>query len=201
MSDPAQISNENKVAPTTVLGYKVFQHDWTYRGFQFPFGNPCEHAQVAASGIIHTKHDKSVINQLTFVKELSFKEFKSMCTGITTFKVDTGVVWQQTTYKEGEKHGVYRSWHADGSKDSETTYKHGQVHGLRKHWYSNGQMLSETAYTEGVRHGMTKHWYKNGCQASEHLFLEGVEQDEAFFWNEHGQPTSDSVRLSFVGCW
>ena len=53
------------------------------------------------------------------------------------------------TIKNGEKDGLYTSWHENGQKQREGTYKDGKNHGLWTTWYVNGQKRYEETYKDG----------------------------------------------------
>jgi hypothetical protein len=201
---------EHDGALQTVLGYKIFDNDWTCRGFQFPFGKQsdastndtsasmtalhngpvvmCEsgfhfcqraldclqyypldpsqkYAQVVASGIIVTSGEKGVTNELTLVKELTFEEFRHMCTGTMIFTYYNGRKQCEKTYKEGRLHGAFKSWHTNGGKNVETTYEEDMLQGSFTQWNKNAVLVVRTTYNMGRLNGPYACWHDTGTQA------------------------------------
>ena len=53
-------------------------------------------------------------------------------------------------YRNGERHGLYRSWDLNGKLRNEISYKNGIYHGLYRSWDSNGNLCFETNYKNGI---------------------------------------------------
>jgi hypothetical protein len=140
-----------------------------------------KYAEVAASGIVLTEGNKSVTNHLTLVKELSYHEFKSMCTGIVTLLHPNSQKQVEIPYKEGVKHGELTTWHDDGQVNERTTYVHGCEHGISRSWYPGGQKCCELTFHMGVRHGKCRYWYHDGHKAEERTFVHGKEKNVTYF--------------------
>jgi hypothetical protein len=100
-----------------------------------------KYAQVAASDVVITDGNKSVTNRLTLVKELSFEEFTKLCTGTITTWWDDEIKCAETTYRNGEMHGVRTSYHENGSKRWEGTYNSGHLCGTCRYWDEDGTCI------------------------------------------------------------
>jgi hypothetical protein len=100
-----------------------------------------KYAQVAASDVVITDGNKSVTNRLTLVKELSLEEFKKLCTGASTTWWANGSKCSETTYRNGEMHGVQTTWYVDGSKRWEGTYDSGHLCDTDTCWDEDGRVL------------------------------------------------------------
>ena len=51
---------------------------------------------------------------------------------------------------------------SNGQKHRETSYVNGQRHGVATWWHDNGQKMVETPYVNGQRHGVAKWWRSDG---------------------------------------
>jgi hypothetical protein len=103
-----------------------------------------KYAQVAASKVVITDGNKSVTNRLTLVKELSFEEFTRLCTGIVTTWWANGFKCSETTYRNGEMHGVRRFYHENGSKRLEGTFNNGYICGTYTCWDDDGRVVAQS---------------------------------------------------------
>jgi len=125
-----------------------------------------------------------------------------------------------TTYKDGEKNGLWTRWHGDGHKQHEgvhkdgiedgkwtgwnmhgqkvwvKTYKDGKKDGLWTEWHSNGQKWEEGTYKNGKKDGLRTEWYWNGQKK-----LEGTYKDDELIsskcWDEDGNECSICM---YYGC-
>jgi antitoxin component YwqK of YwqJK toxin-antitoxin module len=255
--------SSHKSHPATTTGYKVFKHDWTCRGFQFPFGKQkyssvpktavtvvhegpvkmctsgfhfCQRAldclsyysldatnrfaQVAASGIVITEDDKSVTNHLTLIRELSYDEFKEMCTGVITSMefgqrhetpfckglkhgVEThwdgdGQIACTTTYEYGRKHGACTSWYPNGMKCAIALHRFGRLDGVQTVWHDNGQCAIEVTYYYGLQHGVRRHWLDDGQICDENNYKIGAFEGVHRNWLRLGNDCEDELDIQFI---
>jgi hypothetical protein len=248
-TDPSRLENMNadNSHPATTLGYKVFEQDWTCRGFQFPFeklsGSAPEtsvtavhegrvkmchsgfhfcqraldclsyycfdstnrFAQVEASGIVITIGDKSVTDHLTLVRQLSYDEFKDLCTGIVTTRLPHGGR-QFTPYLKGDIHGTKTRWNEQGQVSSTITYEHGLEQGEFKSWYDNGQICGISPYFNGFLHGTLATWHSNGQKSREETYVHGRLHGIHTLWHRNGQiacikPYKNNILDGYVQRW
>jgi antitoxin component YwqK of YwqJK toxin-antitoxin module len=55
-----------------------------------------------------------------------------------------------------------RGHHSNGQLCWETSFVNGQAHGIEKWWYPNGQLSYEMSYVNGQKHGTERWWKKDG---------------------------------------
>jgi hypothetical protein len=151
----------------------------------YSLDSTCRYAQVAASGIVITKDDKSVTNHLTLVRELSFDEFKDLCTGDIT-------CWQDgnchlTPYVKGRLHGTRTHWNEQGQVLSMHSYRDGLKHGECQEWYDNGQRSAIVPYRNGSIHGTVIRWHSNGQQSHQEPYVLGLRHGAHIWWCSKGQ--------------
>jgi antitoxin component YwqK of YwqJK toxin-antitoxin module len=82
-----------------------------------------------------------------------------------------------TELPNGEKHGLYKTYHPDGQLWYEGTWKDGERHGWWKEYYPNGQLRREGIRKNDLKQGLWKYYHENGW-----LGFEGTFKDD----NEHG---------------
>ena len=90
-------------------------------------------------------------------------------------------------YKEGEKHGVWSYYFNDGNKDMIGPFQDGEQHGHWDYWYPNGQLYYKGDYENGKKTGEWNFFYNNGepwkTGTYENDFKEGLWTS----WFENGQ--------------
>ena len=62
------------------------------------------------------------------------------------------------------RHGLFRSYHEDGSLASEGSYEHGVEHGLWRTFHENGQLASEGIYLQGDEAEGWRFWSSDGTE-------------------------------------
>lgn len=63
---------------------------------------------------------------------------------------------------QGKPHGVWRTWHPNGSLQEEVEYHQGKRHGKGVLWSPNGTKQEEGQWLGGLRHGDWKWWWSGG---------------------------------------
>ena len=56
--------------------------------------------------------------------------------------------------------------------------KEGETHGIRKTWYANGQLMYEYPFHRGLLHGILKYWWEDGQLHCKSYYLYGKEVTE-----------------------
>ncbi|MDA7681354.1 SHD1 domain-containing protein [Verrucomicrobiales bacterium] len=131
--------------------------------------------------------------ELTFSKEIAYlKDSDTPYTGKAFGLYGNGQKQLEGNYKDGEKDGLWTSWHENGQKKGEVSFKDGEKDGLFVEWHPNGQKHGEGNYKDGKPDGLALQWHENGQKQGEGNFKEGKEIS-AKYWNSKGEPV-DSFR-------
>ena len=115
-------------------------------------------------------------------------------------------------YKEGRKHGVFKTFYDSGNVKEEKPYKEGKLDGTHKTYYTNGKIEQERNYRAGKQNGKDMyyesdgtlrrdHSYKDGKQVGKQFtFLKGTyELHETEYYNEAGQKDGDYSSIFIFG--
>ena len=120
-----------------------------------------------------------------------------------TLYFDNGEKEEERTYKDGEPHGVWRTWTSEGDKESETPYHEGEKHGVRLRWDDEG--LEERTYYEhgkkqgkGVRGLYPNPIERDGGDSDEESEEQGSE-DGSITWEYVGTSETDELYGDGVG--
>ena len=89
-------------------------------------------------------------DQLEEREDISYFE-GSPYTGVAVKKNRRGGNWQEFTYKDGKKDGLWTRWHPNGRLRSKRIYKDGKLDGLVTVWLENGQKSSEVTWKDGKK--------------------------------------------------
>jgi hypothetical protein len=84
-------------------------------------------------------------------------------------------------------HGVYRTWHADGSPAYAALLVCGKKVGIARRWHANGQLYREEHYRGGRKDGLTRTWDADGNLRKEERFASGRPVGTWRAWNAEGQ--------------
>ena len=69
---------------------------------------------------------------------------------------ESGALWVETPYVDGNKHGIEKRYYESGALDWEVPYVDGKKHGIERVYYPSGALREETPYANGKRHGIAK---------------------------------------------
>ncbi len=105
--------------------------------------------------------------------------------------VEEGVAARESTYLEGRLEGA-RTWHPNGTLESEATFTGGALDDVLTHWYSNGQMRMQKEYRSGQQHGSVKEWYADGHQMIEGSYSDGRIHGPYRRWHPDGTLAVDA---------
>jgi len=64
--------------------------------------------------------------------------------------------------KNGQKQGVWMTWHPNSKKESEIDWKNDQMYGSFQTWHKNGKIGTVGQTTDGEMDGEWKEFYENG---------------------------------------
>lgn len=85
----------------------------------------------------------------------------------------TGVVSEESEYKNGVRDGVKSVFYVSGNQYSYEVYKEGKVHGGMTTYYDSGNVICEVSYNMGVLDGIRRCYYEDGQIKSEENFVNG----------------------------
>lgn len=117
----------------------------------------------------------------------------------TTYHTRNGLIETVTTYKDGNRHGVYFKSSATGTLEEigyyvngqlegpftkynrtkikeELNYKNGQLHGAVVKYFDTGEKLMESNYVNGKRDGVEKYYDEEGNTTLEYTYKNGERQ-------------------------
>lgn len=72
-------------------------------------------------------------------------------TGIEVWRFPNGAIESESTYKDGLKDGLSRTWDEHGQLRSQFTRRLGAMYGNCRKWHANGQLAEDGNYEWGVR--------------------------------------------------
>jgi hypothetical protein len=166
-----------------IMGYKIFEENWTCRGFQYEVGKTAVHegavvlclsglhfcieplqcldyyniskhnkyARVMASGVIEKASDKCAAEILTVVEEISFTDFKKLCTGTCAAYYSDGSLQSIRTYRDGKLNGKSISYYLGGEKIKMSAYyQNNKLHGTYKEYRQDGLICRTADFDNGV---------------------------------------------------
>ena len=73
-----------------------------------------------------------------------------------------GTTYIEGTYRDGEREGVWKAWHANGQLWSVGEYQGGKENGLKTVYYENGQKYYEGRVEDDERVGVWSFWDQEG---------------------------------------
>ena len=95
-----------------------------------------------------------------------------------------GQVHQETRYRGGLSHGIWRTWHQNGVLASEKRYVRGQLHGSCRQWADDGRLLGEFHMNHGT--GIQHQWFDNGRPRMEFSTVDGKFTGRIRHWMRDG---------------
>ncbi|WP_426750405.1 thioredoxin domain-containing protein [Myxococcus sp. Y35] len=79
------------------------------------------------------------------------------------------------TDEDGEKHGPWKYWRADGTLCNECSFVHGKPHGPFKRFHESGEVSQDGAFEQGKLHG-PRTWYASDQFTTERMHEDGVSE-------------------------
>ena len=120
----------------------------------------------------------------------------------------------EVSYKEGVRHGLAQSWHANGEIDSSTHFRNGEPEGVHASWdedglltnmsvyesngtrrsirYGNGQRLQEEVY-QGVNLMRRRMWHSTGRKAFDYSCKDGKPDGKYTSWHPNGAVSEEGL--------
>lgn len=105
---------------------------------------------------------------------------------------------------DGQKQGVWRTWHTNGQLEMEGRFERDQPRGEFTWWHENGQKALAGAYNDAAQlDGEWTWWYENGQKRSRGEYRAGAPIGPWKWWEENGKlarsatfPSQGEVSLS-----
>jgi hypothetical protein len=94
---------------------------------------------------------------------------------------------------EGERHGQWLFWHANGQKQLEGAYIKGKKDGTWTKWNDRGSKISEGSFLYGKMNGLWTDWHGNGQKAQESHWQMGKRDGQWTLWNKQGDMEETST--------
>lgn len=95
-----------------------------------------------------------------------------------------GQVHEETRYRGGLSHGIWRTWHRNGVLASEDHYVHGRLHGQSREWADDGRLLGEFHMNRGT--GIQRQWFDDGGLRMEFSTVDGKFTGRIRHWMRDG---------------
>ena len=108
----------------------------------------------------------------------------SSATEVITEKYPDGSRKEAECFIRGRKAGA-RSWYENGQLADETQFRNGRRHGIFREWHPNGQLLWQTTYRNGKEHGTSRQWSRRGKLLGTYRMNRGTGVDQ--WWHEGGR--------------
>ena len=112
--------------------------------------------------------------------------------GWTKRMYDSGQPKELGRFKDGKRHGLWRSWHENGQKKREGSYKDGKQNGLWAGWNENGQKKAEVSLKDGKQLLRTS-FYGNGQKKDEIILKDGKPDGLWAAWHANGQKKAEGT--------
>ncbi len=99
-----------------------------------------------------------------------------------------GVLQEEIVYNHGIFHGPFSSFHpSNGKLWQQGTYVNGLREGLFQQWYPNGILAHKCFYTKGKLDGEMMDYYIDGKYMQQRFYLEGVLTGSIKTWTSDGK--------------
>jgi len=89
-----------------------------------------------------------------------------------------GTLQSECFFVEGMRHGPCQKFNADGTLWLAMTYRHGMPDGIERLYNDAGDLMAETTFKEGLKHGPHKFWGPDGMLAWEHHYANDKQDGE-----------------------
>jgi antitoxin component YwqK of YwqJK toxin-antitoxin module len=118
--------------------------------------------------------------------EVNVQLYGNISQGTVTRWHGNGQIYSIGNFLNGEKHGLFQWWYADGAKKEESTFDKGARIGIVTQWYQNGKKFAEANYKKGQLNGNLTWWYETGQKKEETSFIKGKRDGVAYWWYADG---------------
>ncbi len=105
-----------------------------------------------------------------------------------------GQVHEETRYRGGLSHGIWRTWHRNGVLASEDHYVHGRLHGQSREWADDGRLLGEFHMNQGT--GIQRQWFDDGGLHMEFSTVDGKFTGRVRRWLRDGILVEETFHIA-----
>jgi len=141
--------------------------------------------QGCESELVHNKEEpfikNSGENEMTYKGELYSGKYIRYHDDGTLSKVT-----QKGSYKNGQKDGVWESYHNNGQLSSKVSYLNGNLNGVWEKYRENGQLDFKCSYLNGKLNGVCEKYRENGELFFKGSYLNGYLNGVWEYYNEDG---------------
>lgn len=102
-------------------------------------------------------------------------------------------------YRDGQEHGIYSWFNADGSFSHLTSSRKGKLDGPRISCWTNGLLSATDVYTNGEKNGLARHWNRMGRLLDEGTFTGYQPTGIHSFWLHQNGAKSHETQYSTNG--
>lgn len=100
---------------------------------------------------------------------------------------DDGSFRFRYSIRDGEIHGLGKTWNENGALECEESYRKGVLHGPSYYWYPDGIMQREAHYRNGLMHGIQKRWSPSGILFAQCDYSDGRQNGISLRWFPNGK--------------
>ncbi|OJH42530.1 hypothetical protein BON30_04885 [Cystobacter ferrugineus] len=106
--------------------------------------------------------------------------------GAEHVRAANGRLLERGEYREGKRHGLFRTWNEQGVLLEELSYAEGLPDGKWKLYWPDGQRALEMGYAKGTLEGENTTYYTNGNPRYRRTYQKGVVHGRHASWFESG---------------
>ncbi|WP_395848097.1 toxin-antitoxin system YwqK family antitoxin [Cystobacter fuscus] len=106
--------------------------------------------------------------------------------GAEHVRAPNGRLLERGEYREGKRHGIFRTWNEQGVLLEELSYAEGLPDGKWKLYWPDGQRALEMGYVKGTLEGENTTYYTNGNPRYRRTYQKGVVHGRHARWFESG---------------
>ncbi|TGN09811.1 toxin-antitoxin system YwqK family antitoxin [Leptospira ilyithenensis] len=107
--------------------------------------------------------DGTIKQEIPALAEVQFTHYKTgLEDGEYTARNQSGQILEQRYFKEGQKHGIHRSWFPNGSNKQYAEFNEGTYINDRWEWYDNDKPSLYEKFDSNGRLIVSKKWNRNG---------------------------------------
>lgn len=99
---------------------------------------------------------------------------------------------------DGQNHGWWIVYNANGSKRWERHYQNGKQDGPERAWFPNGQLKEEWNYKNDELNGSWKTWHPNGQLKNECYFTDGEKDQHDRWYDPDGNLVAEQTIIDGV---